>query len=203
MYVNYGFILGCSLGLFFVLICLFYEKSKVSIKEISLIAALSGLAGVSRVPFAGIPNVQATTFFVIISGYVFGPYHGFMVGFIATLVSNGFLGHGPWTPWQILSWGLAGLSAGFLSKFHTKPSRLLLSIFAFCWGFLFDYIMNLWHFLTFVYPYTLKNFIALYSLSFYFDLMHGLGNFIFVYFFGKDFITLLQRFKNRLSFIKE
>ncbi|WP_058485476.1 ECF transporter S component [Defluviitalea phaphyphila] len=201
--MNYGLILGLSLLILFIIIVVSYERRKISIKEISLLATLSGLAGVSRVPFSAIPNVQPTTFLVIISGYVLGPFYGFMVGFIATLVSNGFLGHGPWTPWQMLSWGLAGLSAGILNKFFKNPSRIFLSIFAFLWGFLFDYIMNLWHFITFVYPHTLKSFILVYSTSFYFDLMHALGNFGFMYFFGKDFITILKRFKYRLNFIKE
>lgn len=201
--MNYGLILGFCLVIIFVIVILFYEKRKISIKEISLLATLSGLAGISRVPFAAIPNVQPTTFLVIISGHVFGPFYGFMVGFIATLISNGFLGHGPWTPWQMLSWGLAGFSAGIVGKFNKNPSRLFLSIFAFCWGFLFDYIMNLWHFLTFIYPHTLKSFITVYSLSFYFDLMHALGNFGFMYFFGRDFVTILKRFKERLTFIKE
>ncbi len=198
--MNYGLILAFGLGVVFIVICLAYEKRKTSIKEISLIATLAGLAGVSRVPFAALPNVQPTTFLVIISGYVFGPFYGFMVGMIATVVSNSFLGHGPWTPWQMLAWGLAGLSAGIISKFNSKPSRIFLSIFAFSWGFLFDYIMNLWHWLTFIYPHTLKSFIAVYSVSFYFDLMHALGNFGFTYLFGKDFITILKRFKDRMSY---
>ncbi|MEW9124062.1 MAG: ECF transporter S component [Thermotaleaceae bacterium] len=179
---------------------LFYEKKRGSVKEISVIATLAALAGVSRVPFAALPNIQPTTFLVILSGTIFGPAYGFLVGAIATLVSNSFLGHGPWTPWQMLAWGLAGWSAGFLKRMVQHPSRLLLASFAFCWGFLFDYIMNLWHWLFFVYPLNLKSFMAVYAASFYFDLMHGLGNFAFTYMLGKDFMNILSRFKERLYY---
>ncbi|WP_432408113.1 ECF transporter S component [Wukongibacter sp. M2B1] len=198
--MNYSIVSSIILLTSFCLAFISYERKKTSVKEISLIATLSGLAGVSRVPFAGIANVQPTTFLVIISGYVFGPRFGFMVGAVATLVSNSFLGHGPWSPWQMMAWGLAGLSGGILRKIMSKPHRLKLSIFAFVWGFLFGYIMNLWHWLFFVYPLSLSSFIATYIRSFYFDLMHALGNFAFTYFLGKDFINILLRFKDRISY---
>ncbi len=123
-----------------------------------------------------------------------------MVGVVATAVSNSFLGHGPWTPWQMLAWGLAGLCSGLLSKIHKNPSRITLGIFTFLWGFLFGYIMNIWHWLFFIYPLNLRSFIAVYISSFYFDLAHGVSNFIFAYFFGKDFINILNRFKDRIGY---
>ncbi|WP_053955290.1 ECF transporter S component [Inediibacterium massiliense] len=198
--MNYGVISAATILICFILIFISYERKKVSVKEISLIATLSALAGVGRVPFAALPNVQPTTFLVIISGYVFGPFFGFMIGAFAALSSNFFLGQGPWTPWQMLAWGLCGVSAGILKKFYKNPSRMMLSIFAFFWGFLFDYIMNLWHWLAFVYPLTLQSFLFTYMNSFYFDLMHATGNFFFAYLFGKDFIHLLSRFKDRISY---
>ena len=198
--MNYGIISVCVLAVVLIAVFIYYEKKRISVKEVSLIATLAGLAGVARVPFAVLPNVQPTTFLVIVSGYVFGPVFGFMVGVVATLVSNSFLGHGPWTPWQMLAWGLAGLSAGILGRFAKVPSRLGLSIFAFAWGFLFDYIMNLWHWLFFVYPLNIKSFIATYAASFYFDLSHAAGNFVFTFIFGIDIINTFTRFKNKLSY---
>lgn len=198
--MNYAVISTIILLSSFALIFFLYQTRNISVKEISLIATLSAIAGAARIPFAAFPNLQPTTFLVIISGYVFGPAFGFMVGAVAALVSNSFLGHGPWTPWQMMAWGLAGLTSGVLNKFMKKPSRFILAIFAFFWGFLFDYIMNLWHWLFFVYPLSLKSFIAIYSTSFYFDLMHAVGNFGFIYILGKDFINVLIRFKDKIRY---
>lgn len=198
--MNYG-VLSAGILLFsFILVFASYERKNISVKEISLMATLSGLAGVARVPFVALPNVQPTTFLVMISGYVFGPGFGFMTGAFAALSSNFFLGQGPWTPWQMLAWGLAGFSSGILKKYVKNPSRLFFSIFAFVWGFLFGYIMNLWHWLFFVYPHTFKSLIITNMNGFYFDLMHGVGNFVFAYLFGKDFINILSRFKDRISY---
>ncbi|WZL72246.1 ECF transporter S component [Clostridiaceae bacterium 35-E11] len=198
--MNYGIMVAMILLLAFVFAFMAYEKQQITVKEVSLIATLSALAGVSRIPFAALPNVQPTTFLVMISGYVFGPVFGFIVGAVAALVSNSFLGHGPWTPWQMLAWGLAGCSAGIFKKNSRNFPRLLFAIFAFCWGFLFDYIMNIWHWLFFVYPLNWKSFVVVYSASFYLDLMHAVGNFLFAYILGKDFINILTRFKDRISY---
>ncbi len=198
--MNIGLFSICILLVGLFLIFFSYEKSDISIKEISLISTLAAVAGISRIPFAAIPNVQPTTFFVLLSGYVFGPVYGFMVGAVASLVSNSFLGHGPWTPWQMIAWGAAGISAGLLKKALPKPKRIPLSIFAFCWGFLFDYIMNLWQWIAFIYPHTLSTFIAVYAASFYFDLMHALCNFILTYLFGKNLINVLSRFRDKIHY---
>lgn len=200
--MNYGFISFIIVIAILVGIFIFYEKKEISIKEISIIATLAAIAGLGRVPFAAIPNIQPTTFFVIVSGYVFGSKYGFVVGAIATLVSNTFLGHGPWEPWQMIAWGLAGFSAGLMKKIMRQPSRVAISIFAFAWGFLFDYIMNLWHWLLFVYPLNFKSFIAINTASFYFDLSHAIGNFVFAYILGKDFIHILNRFKKRMIYVE-
>lgn len=200
--MNYGLIAVILMIVFIGYFFISYERKNKNVKEIALMATIAGLAGVLRLPFAALPNIQPTTFIVIMSGYIFGPTAGFVVGAIATLVSNSFLGHGPWTPWQMVAWGLAGCSAGWISSLKLFDKRIPMAIFAFIWGFLFDYIMNLWHWLFFVYPLNLKTFIATYIASFYFDLMHATGNFIFVYFFGNDLMKLFKRFKDRLSYKK-
>ncbi len=58
---------------------------------------MATFAAVMRIPFAGIMSFQPTTFIVMITGYVYGIQTGFFVGSIAALVSNMFLGQGPWT----------------------------------------------------------------------------------------------------------
>jgi energy-coupling factor transport system ATP-binding protein len=99
-----------------------FEAAAVSSKEIALVAMLGTISAAARIPFAAIPNVQPCTFLIICSGYVFGPVAGFMVGAITALVSNFFLGQGPWTPFQMLAWGLAGISAAYLRRL--APGRI-------------------------------------------------------------------------------
>jgi len=69
-----------------------FEMSPVGSKEISFIAIMGAISAASRIPFAGIPSVQPSTFIVITVGAVFGAYAGFMVGIETALLSNFFLG---------------------------------------------------------------------------------------------------------------
>ncbi|MFU0799134.1 MAG: ECF transporter S component [Xylanivirga thermophila] len=189
------FVIGLSIGGFFIL----YEKRRMSPKEIALVANLSALAGLGRVPFAAIPSVQPTSFLVIISGYVFGPVTGFAVGALAAVSSNIFLGQGPWTLWQMICWGLMGVTGGMYKRIGGRGDRFTLSVIGAIWGYLFGWIMNIWHWVTFVYPLNLKSFIATYASSFWFDTLHALGNVIFLYYLGPDVINVLERYKRRLK----
>ena len=95
---------------------LWYERRRPSTKLIALVAALAALAVAARILFAAVPNVQGTTDVALLAGYVLGPAPGFMVGALAALASNLFLGQGPWTPWQMVGWGAAGLGGALLAS---------------------------------------------------------------------------------------
>jgi len=176
-----------------------FEQGKASSREIALIAVLGAAAAVGRVPFAALPNVQPTTFMVIISGFVFGPRAGFMVGSTAALVSNFFLGQGPWTPWQMFSWGLAGASAGLIKIVYPNIGTRGMSVFNFVWGYLFGWIMNLWFWTAFIQPLSWQSFMAAYAASFWFDSFHAVGNTAFYLLFGSSFTKILKRFRRKLK----
>ncbi|MCF8011510.1 MAG: ECF transporter S component [Clostridiales bacterium] len=196
--VNWALFSAVIIGLAVLTFFWRFEKKGAASKEIALIATMASFAAVSRIPFAAVMSIQPTTFIVMITGYVFGVQEGFMVGAAAALVSNFFLGQGPWTPWQMFSWGLCGASAALLGS-KLKGFKLLpFTVLAFCWGYLFGWIMNLWHWVGFVYPLTLKTFTAAYMASFPFDTLHALGNIIFSFLLGKSFYQVLKRFKNKM-----
>lgn len=176
-----------------------FEKSRVSSREIAIIAVLGTVAAVGRVPFAALPNIQPVTFLVIVSGYVFGARAGFMVGSTAAVVSNFFLGQGPWTPWQMFTWGLAGSSAAFFSAAFPQAGRWGMVAFLFAWGYIYGWIMNLWFWTAFISPLNWQSFLATYAASLWFDTCHALGNVIFYLFCGAGAMKILKRVKNKLE----
>ncbi|WP_052045144.1 ECF transporter S component [Caloranaerobacter azorensis] len=175
-----------------------FEKRRTSTKEISLISTMATLAAISRIPFAVLMSVQPTTFIVMITGYVFGPQIGFMVGAVAALVSNFFLGQGPWTPWQMFSWGICGILAAMLGMGRDGFKLKQFVVLSFICGYIFGWIMNIWHWASFIYPLTFRTFIATYISSMPFDTLHAFGNVIFSLLFGKSFYYVLIRFKRRM-----
>ena len=174
-----------------------FEAAAVSSKEIALVAMLGTISAVLRVPFAAIPNVQPCTYLIICSGLVFGPVAGFTVGAITAIVSNFFLGQGPWTLYQMIAWGLAGVSAGYLGKFNVN--KALLVGFGALWGYLYGWITNIWFWTAFIYPLTLNTFIITQINTVWFDTFHAIGNAIFLGILGRKTITILQRFKRRFT----
>src|SRR3954451_20111777 len=109
--------LWLSFGLVFLAIVFFlfrFETRTVEPRELVLLAVLASIAAVGRIPFASLPSVQPTTFVIMMSGYVFGAESGFVIGAVAALASNMIMGQGPWTLWQMVAWGLVGLTAGLL-----------------------------------------------------------------------------------------
>jgi len=185
--------------LIFLALMVLYERSSNRSKEIAVIAILGTFSAVARVPFAAIPNVQPCTFIILVSGYVFGPFAGFMIGAETALLSNFFLGQGPWTPWQMFAWGIIGI-IGWLFRItmhgrkHEFIAFLILGFFS---GYIYGIIMNVWYWLAFIYPLTWQSFLMVESTSIWFDTLHALGNVVFIDLFAIDFIKLLERYKLR------
>lgn len=108
-----------------------FEGRKPQARELVVIAVLSALAVAARVAIP-IPTFKAIFGVVMISGIALGPEAGFLVGAIGALGSNFFYGQGPYTPWQMLAYGAAGLIAGFAyQKGLLKRKPVPMAVFGF------------------------------------------------------------------------
>ena len=89
-----------------------YEKREGSIRRMVLLAVMTAISVVGRFIFGPIPFFKPVTAIVVLTGIYMGPESGFLVGSLSAVVSNIFFGQGPWTPFQMFSWGIIGLIAG-------------------------------------------------------------------------------------------
>jgi len=178
-----------------------FEIRKITGRELVILAMLAAIAAISRIPFAGLPSVQPTSFVIIIVGLVFGAESGFLVGAVAAIVSNIFMGQGPWTPWQMFAWGMMGLSAGLLKNSWLMSNIWGKIIFGFVWGYLFGWIMNLWIITSNITNLSWGFLLGIYSNSFYHDLAHGLSNVLFLAIFSTSWVKILSRFKRKYGLL--
>ncbi|WP_160719004.1 ECF transporter S component [Bacillus sp. USDA818B3_A] len=198
-----------SFGVIFIAIILFlyrFETRLVEPRELVLLAVLASIAAVGRIPFASLPSVQPTTFVIMMSGYVFGAESGFMIGVVAALASNMILGQGPWTPWQMVAWGLVGLTAGLFKNTLLMKKKWGQILFGIVWGYLFGWIMNLWGFLALMQSggeQTWKAFIVYMIGSAAFDTFHAISNIFFLVVFGGIWIKILTRFKRKYGLLEK
>ena len=103
-----------------------FEKRKPGARELVILAVMCAIAVVSRAAFVMLPSIKPMLAIVIITGIALGAEAGFLTGAIGALVSNFVFGQGPWTPWQMFAFGLAGFIAGLLAeKGFLKPEKRL------------------------------------------------------------------------------
>ena len=109
-----------------------FEARKPQPRELVTIAVMAALAAASRAVFAFLPSFKPITAIIMITGMAFGAEAGFLTGALGIFASNFLFSQGPWTPWQMLAYGVAGFLAGLI--FHRQASwrkPLVLGIFGF------------------------------------------------------------------------
>jgi energy-coupling factor transport system substrate-specific component len=200
LYISFG-VVGAAI----LLLLLRFETRKVEASELVLLAVLAAIAAVSRIPFGSIPSVQPTTFVIMMAGFVFGAESGFIIGAVAALASNMILGQGPWTPWQMIAWGLVGLTAGLLRNTRFMQVTWGKVLFGVVWGFLFGAIMNFWGLAAFIQTGTgldMRLILTYFAGSALFDSMHAVSNVIFLLLFGRVWLKILTRFKRKYGLLE-
>lgn len=175
------------------------RRESVTSKQLSLLAVLAAFCAAGRaVTGVGLLFLQPTMFLVEITGFVFGARAGFFVGTATPLVSNFFMGQGPWTPWQMLSWGLVGASGGLLKVLFPRAGNGLLTVACFCWGYLYGALMDLWHWSVFVRPLTPRTYFLTWLAGFGFDSLRALGNLLFCAALGQQTKKILAYFHRKM-----
>jgi energy-coupling factor transport system substrate-specific component len=178
-----------------------YERSRPPSQIVALVAALAALAVAGRLVLAAIPNVVATTDIVIFSGYALGGAPGFAVGALAGLISNFWLGQGPWTPWQMAGWGLAGVLGAVLARATgRRAGRIELTLACGFAGIAYGALLNFSLMVSYGGEFTLDRWLTLEARAVPFDLAHAIGNVTLALLAGPAMVRMLMRFRERFEF---
>ena len=167
------------------------KKGKGSGRAV-LIAIFTALAIVGRF----IPIVKPVCAIIIIGGIYLGAESGFAIGAFAALISNFSFGQGPWTPFQMLGWGLIGLIAGLCSGLFRK-NRIAVYIYGGFCGILYSFLMDVWTALW----YESEEFWSLYVMAIVdavpYTIVYAVSNVLFLIILLKPFGRKLERVKIR------
>ncbi len=176
-----------------------YERSRPTSQVVALVAALAALAVAGRLAFAAIPNVVATTDIVLFAGYALGPAPGFAVGALAGLVSNFWLGQGPWTPWQMAGWGMCGVFGAALALGTRNAGRLTLAAACGLAAVAYGALLNFSLMATYGGELSLERFLALEARAIPFEIAHAVGNVTLALVAGPAMVRALVRFRQRFE----
>jgi energy-coupling factor transport system substrate-specific component len=178
-----------------------YERSRPPAQIVALVAALAAISVAGRVAFSPIPNVVPSTDIALIAGYAFGGAPGFAVGALTGLVSNFWLGQGPWTPWMMAGWGMTGLlGAGLAATTGRRVGRLWLAVFCAIAGFAYGALLDFSVMFGFGGEQSLDRYLAISARGLPFNIAHAAGNFALALVAGPAMVRMLLRYRRRFEF---
>ena len=182
-----------SLGVAVLALLLFYagvEKRNIGSRRMVLTAVMTALAVAGRF----IPLFKPVTAICVITAMYLGAEAGFLCGSMSVLISNIWFGQGPWTPFQMLGFGLIGLLAGYLSRPLIK-SRLLLLAYGLLAGVAYSMIMDVWTVLWYSGGFDATLYLAAIASALPFTAMYAASNLVFLLLLAKPVGAKLARVK--------
>lgn len=183
-----------------------YEKRKPKARELVTVATMCALAVAGRAAFFMLPNFNAATAMVIISGVAFGAETGFIVGAVTMLTSNFIFGQGPWTPWQMFAMGVLGYLAGVIYRRRTVREKIFSKLSLCIFGgisciVVYGGIMNPASVLMYYSDVSLHMIAAAYITGFPFDVVHGTGTVLFLWFAARPFLKKFDRIRTKYGIL--
>ena len=173
-----------------------FEKKETDAKTLILISVMIALSVVGRFIFSPLPGFKPVTAMTVLTAMYFGSDAGFMTGALTAVISNFYFGQGPWTPFQMFSWGIIGLLAGIFAE-KLKKSKVFLSIFGALSGILYSLLMDIWTVLWADGYFNFARYLAALVSSLQFTVIYAVSNVIFLLLLSKPTGKILQRVKTK------
>ena len=181
-----------------------FENRKPKARELVIISVLCAIAVSGRLVFYMLPQFKPTMAVVIIAGAVFGGEAGFLVGAISAFVSNFFFGQGPWTPWQMVSFGAVGFIAGLLFETgFVRKNRITLCVFGLlATVVIYGFIANTGSVIMMQQTLTPEAIWASELMGIPFDLIHGISVAFFLWFIAEPMTDKLERIRTKYGLLE-
>lgn len=172
------------------------NRKGISSRELAVLAVMIAISVVGRFVFAWLPGFKPVTAITVIAAIWLGKGSGFVVGAMSAVVSNFYFGQGPWTPFQMLAWGLIGFLAGIFGKSFRKNKILLCLLGAFA-GVFYSLTMDIWTTLWVDGTFLVSRYLALVVSALPVTIEYAVSNVIFLWILNKPIGEKLERIKKK------
>lgn len=179
-----------------------FERRETGSSELMVLSVLTSLSVAGRFLFACLPGFKPVTAITVITAIWLGAEPGFIVGSLSALLSNFYFGQGPWTPFQMFSWGLVGGIAGLLAR-PLRRHKLLLCAYGVFAGVLYSMIMDLWSTFWMGGAFSLSYYRALISAAVPMMIEYSVSNVIFLLALTGPIGDKLDRIRTRYGLFRE
>ncbi len=175
-----------------------FERKENKLKELVILSVICAIGVMGRIIFAPFSQFKPVCAFVIIAGSCFGAGGGFLSGAIIAFISNMYFSHGPWTPWQMLTFGIIGFISGLIFKRINIKSNFAVSLYGFfATVIIYGGIMNPASILLYEKNVTLEMLLVSYMPGLPMDIVHGISTFFFLWFLYQPMKEKIERVKNK------
>ena len=181
-----------------------FEARRPQARELVILTVMAALAVVSRVVFAFSPYLKTITGIIMITGIAFGPEAGFLTGAVAAFASNFFFSQGPWTPWQMFAYGFGGFLAGVIFHNHRNWAKpWVLAPFGFLTILLLvGPMLDSCTVFTMLSKFTVKNVLAVYAAGVGYNVTHGIGAALTLFFVSRPLLGKLDRLQTKYGILE-
>lgn len=174
-----------------------YMTMDGGIRRSVIIAVLITIAVVGRCIFAPFPGFKPVTAIVIIAATYIGSEGGFVIGSLTAFMSDMFFGLGPWTPFQMVAWGMIGFVAGIYWIRAHKNNKMLMIVEAIIAGIWYSAFMDIWSVMSVSGKFEIKKYFAYLITSLPYMFIYIISNVIFVIALHKPLGEKLDRINKK------
>ncbi len=180
-----------------------FEGRKPQPRELVTVAVMSALVTIARVAVP-LPSFKPTFAVIMLAGIAFGPETGFIVGALGALGSDFFYGQGPFTPWQMMAYGMAGLLAGFVFQRNWLPRKnWVMGAFCFVCTVLFiGPLLDTSTVTIIATKFTWENMLPIYASGLPVNISQGACSFLTMLLFGNAILEKLERVKTQYGMME-
>ena len=175
-----------------------FERRKPKEREVVVLAVMTAMAVIGRLIFFMTPQIKPCAAIIIITAVMLGKQAGFLCGALTAFISDFMFGQGPWTPWQMIAFGLVGLGAAVIFEKSALKNKMLLCIYGFvATALVYGLIMDTSTVLMTTDRPTMNAFVAVYISGIIFNVIHGLSTVVILWFLADPMFRKLDRIKQK------
>lgn len=167
-------------------------------KKLTRLAGLCAICVITRIYLKLIPNVQILSDIILILAINGKLDESLILNVTTMIITSFFLGFGYWVIFQVLDFGILGISNYMIfNKIKIKKTKMNKTIALGLSGFIYGFLITLMQ--VFLVDGNKFTFFGLYAGSIPFDINHMVGNiliYIFLIFRLEKYITGEKHFKN-------
>ena len=180
-----------------------FEGRRPRPRELVTVAVMAALVTIARVAVP-LPSFKPTFAVIMLAGIAFGPETGFIVGALGALGSDFFYGQGPFTPWQMMAYGMAGVLSGLgFAEGRLARKNWVMGVYCFVCTVLFiGPLLDTSTVTIIATKFTWENMLPIYLSGFPVNVMQGLCSFITLFFFGNEILEKLERVKTQYGMME-